>query len=791
MRPIDRRSPILCIALVATVSALAAAGEIDTTGADIRSGDAPSPGSVMLDANAPAAVPPVAPRRPFLGTIGGSAHSLLSMPRMRSGRGLPRLSVSRDLDGGVYRVARIDVPAGVEITFLADTEIWCDGPCVIGGSIRTSGGNLRIVTTGDLEILPDARIDANRGSLTLEARGDITAGAGSVLESHVFSDPGLTLRTYGTRTGRGDITLSGATLQRSPTMTLQANGGDVRLTGTFSALVGDVLLVEARDDVILADDAAIEATRADVRVRALGGTLSLQDRARIAITVGEVDLGARGDVTLSGAAYVRLTGGEILVRSFWGAVNVSPESESVPMRTTSGEITVAARESVRIHGGQSIGHTVGVTRLISDAGDVTVVGLGRLGSGQHNDLRIWACGSIACEETTVGGGGELALFAERGGIRVGESAVLRGASGELLAGGAIDIAGSVTYDGDASLTSIGDSINVLGGTVSSLGRGNGVGPSGSVRLVSFAGPLARIDATDAVVASGPANEVSGDVVLTIHDGAVTTPREGFLVPDRILATHRPRRPDRGLVRVRGILDAGTMGLEGGPAIVTVGGESYELEFVVDERGHVSAQTAGLRFDVKSNRRGGSRHRFRLRRSGDASGVLAARDRDELVLGVQTASFDLRCAATARRGRFRRGRGGDAIAGPGLVPNTLELRGAGVASLHLDVALPGLGDRPEVADPVRIAFGDDFRIDLPTGAFRPEGSDVYVADSPFPGIDRVRVDHRLRTVTLKATDVPEPPSDGEPGVAVVVDVAVGSVRATQRVRLSQQGRLLRY
>ena len=309
--------------------------------------------------------------------------------------------------GGVQIGGRVESDTYLSIVSLADV--------MLGGELD-AGQSVSVNAVGSLEgdlAIQGGAVELAAGAVDLG--GDITADAGQLAI-------GLS--------GTGDVQLRGS---------LQATGGDVRLTGGSGSLFVDGN-VASTDSIAISGDVS------------LGGFSGVHVRS---------DLNAGGDITIAGADTVAL---ESVALTADGNVEISDSNvvslNGTTVRSTSGDVWLMHHDQTRIESASTIDAAGDVSLLGSDGvGAVNLAG-GDLAIQSGGDTNVIA---------TIDGDAALVVTAEdwiQLGGDVGDETMLK----------------SITLDGDAV---------VLGGTWQGTDYSIGaVRASGDISLNASSGSLA-------------------------------------------------------------------------------------------------------------------------------------------------------------------------------------------------------------------------------------------------------------------------------------------------------------
>ncbi len=658
------------VAAAIPTAALVAGGDIDTIGADIASGDAPTRGAVTIDDSADLGAVPADDEG--IGSDSPPAYPFDADYRF-DGLGGPQFHATSDvtLPGGTYDFRSFTVDAGVTVRFNGATTLRVAGDVLLNGLIRfapaaESGGigqQLSLTTTGDLTI------HASSGE---SSAGIVIDGADAERYGYVWAL--VKGRFAATAEPGSTATLAGENARGSANYFVHATGvtrlSNVRLSSgrNYSSgihVAGDLYaencIGEDRDFILEAPEGSVTvaggryqrlaiSARNDVLVRdgaeftgeALGITTSrggVRIGGDVVIDVsGGFGVEADGDIELASGARVTVGGDEAARNSVYlstGRGRVDVRDGAVIDASTGEIVTIVTANGIDIAGSVRAGNglTFGAT-----AGDVVVRDSALLAAGE-GPVRVYAAGTIAAEGGTASiTAAEFDLQSVTGGLDL-DLSTLRATSGRVVAisNGVVKLRGGYEAARDIQIVSRRDGIDVAGATLSTAAVSDSI--SGFVRLATYASN-APIDASDATIRSGDSDVQSGDVLLQVAAQGGETAAAKMKVSG---ATAKVMRDGTVMTRIRGTLTSGRRAVPlRGSGEVTAGSLARRV-FLRGRGGRLSGETDGVRVDLA----GGT--------SSRANFVITLRE-PETVAGTETAlRFDragLHAATTFRRPRAK-------------------------------------------------------------------------------------------------------------------------------------------
>jgi hypothetical protein len=406
----------------------------------------------------------------------------------------------------------------VESTLTATGNVLVDagtGSLSVEQSI-VAGGSLTLAAGGNVALGADAVLEATAGDIVVNAGGTLAmdansgATAGGNLQLQAGGDATITglsasavvvTSTNGAILDAGDVTLDIAAGQ----VLLQA-GGDVGGADAID-LNADVLAVSAEQgDVTIAELDGFTAGSVTVTVAPVGtgGTagngaassgvgLQAQDGGSIVVaTGGDLVLEASATLTVTGSVSTSGSGtaSDIVAGGLTLAATAGVGASGAALQTSvdtldvlaGGAIHVAEENAVTITGLEAT--SAGAVVLVA-GGDVTVTGMA--GSTDGNVLVQSTGGTLSIQATVeAGGAGNLSVLAESG--------ITLTASGELAAGGTVQVeggSGAVGMDVGSSIAATGDVSVHAGGNVTV----STITTDGTASIVTTGGSIADAGVT--------------------------------------------------------------------------------------------------------------------------------------------------------------------------------------------------------------------------------------------------------------------------------------------------------
>jgi len=609
-----RKIAFFAAAVLAATGIADARGTILTSGATIAAGEGEAPGRVVID---PSGRPGLAPTLPPLAPLPARAPFDATLHAFDAGVGGGFFSAGADttLPGGTYDYTGYYVGRGVTVTYTGAVKIRTIENVAIDGRIVAQsgvefdcGGDFRCDAHGDAQ---SGSISAGSGALVVDAVGSLTTGS-TGLRSEIDAGAGVTMIARGAGVALApsyaDITCDAP--GPGAVSFLSANGLSIDQTNVLAlgadvlvaALAGDVNLhrtelrgagvrVEASGAVTFDSawaEASVVSDAPTVRVDAYGGAVSLRNssslgtwrdrgRAHVAAAAG-IEIVWSADV--EHAAEVLAYGGDVTIAHHAGT-NTNGGAHACD---------IAASGSVVID--DSAG-PIGDTSVRALGGDVTITDRASLSQGRC-DLR--ASGTITVgEQSGIGGGGQTSLSAGAG-VNIGGNVGGEGLS--ILASGPIVVRGWCDADSgySLSLASLAGDVDLAGAKLTTRSQDASDGRdtsrvSGAIRVITFGGDSATIDATNATIQSGRA-PYSGDVVLAVRRPAVAT--DLFVTVLGIAVSNA--NPARSIAAGQFFVDLGGASLAdlAGDATLTIGGVPVALTLAAGTHGRLVSTTSGQR-----------------------------------------------------------------------------------------------------------------------------------------------------------------------------------------------------
>jgi hypothetical protein len=750
----------------------AGGGTIDTTGATIEAGVAPTAGVVTIDPAGPATVPPAFPTREPQGTITGS---LPPMPDTGTAAlGDVTISADATLSGGTYDYASLTVDDGATLTFTGAVTIRATNLVDLEGSIETTGddASITIVVANSFRVrhmsgapVTGIRTTGARSPITIDA-GGVRIGtfevggpfAEGILAEVTTVDGAVTLRSYGLMEDRafGAFIQSSVVSPGSGDLTIQAADYVDFSSSEFATTGGDVVIQAFGHSVRWFGGLDATAFDGDLLVEAAGG-----------IYVDQVD--------------VATTGGDIRIEAFGGDARLYTSGF-----LANGALTVAASGSVRTKWDADLGSEGTGVLIVAHGGAVELRGENRI-TCTKGDIEVIGPMGITAERTTDTAlicSGESVSFVTRGGGVALEAEKVEATAGALLvqAQESVELIGTYEAEAGIEVFSVAGSIDVPGATLSTEPD---VGDaSGGILIESFGGATG-IEAAGATVRSGDNAVASGDVTLRVQDRLV----DSFVLPKAVKLKLNEANPERSSLEVVGFFDTGggTAALAG-PATLEVGELTIAAELAARGRGFAFADDA-VKFQIKPGK--SSRAKFKLQVKGDIEGLIEPNE--PLVMRFATASADGMGRVGLEAGCYKLGKKRGTLAEPPVFPLKVKAghRGAGKDTLSLKAGLATDGVTPDEAPDVTVRYGGVLEITIPGGELARTG-DKFVANAPAsaPEVTSLALDFARETLTLRAKGLDLGALPGGP-IAVQIKVSLGGDARAVRVRMVPAGRSLRY
>ncbi len=383
-----------------------------------------------------------------------------------------------------------------------------------------AGGPLGVTTSGDARLTTASSGGAatitsggSTGIGALAAAGDMALTAGGALAIDTANASGaVRTRSTGATTARSltagqALTATGSTVTignataRGGALTLTANGGDLSLANGSAS--GNVALTATGRAGVAGDLAAGGDYAIDAATVAIGTAATARQAAG-----GGVTITARNGAINGGAALV-LTAGTVGAK-LTASADVALAAAST-IRTTSGDVTIAAGDAASLGIVSAAGRTIAVSAQDATIGaamtadtirltNIAATGLTRLGdisadngaefdrSGRRFDLSTAEVGRIAANTVVVD--------SRLRDVRVGALAIGTAtgtARFELRTGGRLDVLGRMTATGSSASRQI-----VLGGDGSAAADGSG-GRATTLRIATTQGGGGRLLVGDATL----------------------------------------------------------------------------------------------------------------------------------------------------------------------------------------------------------------------------------------------------------------------------------------------------
>ena len=558
-----------CLGSLLAVAPAAADGTIDTTDATIEAGAASAPGAVVIDECAPVGVIPTYPAQPQFSDPGSLA---LPLPGPGSGADDAVFVTDAELAAGEHLLGDLEIAEGVVVTALGAVTLRCDGDVTISGRLISAaaaasitiecGGRLVIGREGDTPLggvcgvettgssspisldgssgfsllgrVDDVERPAVRtvdGAITIRGRNYTAFGGFGGFE---IPDLGSTVFDPGGLGGVGGIGgIGGIGGPSTPADPVYARGVIELRHATIDAGSGDVELRTSAGGASF-DDCAVHAETGDIRLLA-DVELCRFTRADVNASAGSLSVYARRGALLDATSLA--CAADLRFESPQSGISISGPSSLMAHGVDGGvsDIHLVAKHHVRLvntdEGAPLVGHatlpcnvyvSAGHVDLLSQTrgaveiergstvsapypGVLSVLGLAGIATGADGDnpalpLPTLTAGAVSLRSA----GNEIALRSET--VRATHGALF------VQAARSVSLVGCELAEGATEVRVIADSgtLDVRGATVLTSDA------DADVHL-ECAGDGALIDAASAVVRSGAAEAVSGDVRLTIYE----------------------------------------------------------------------------------------------------------------------------------------------------------------------------------------------------------------------------------------------------------------------------------
>jgi len=812
-------------------------GTIDRTGATIEASAAASTvGTVTIDACRVGGTPPAIPAPGTIGTIGTMTGSLPTFPGGGTGSG-GAFHATTDvlLLADTYNYTSFEVDNLVTVTCSKGVTINVTGSVRIDGQLLCSAasGSINIRCGGDFSMTgsagkavveatgTDGHVDIfSNGTVSIQSRNHVNSALGNVRIVGLGiagTGPSMLLDATIIETDGGDLTIISRSTIQIGGASIQTNDGTLliqcfedRIThdrsGSISGRSGPEVALEAKLGVHVTGGAYVENNQSPIRIEAYDGDVRLDDYCTIS-SYRAIEIGASGDVILIDNPYIETYKAPLTLRSYGGDVRIEVEPPGpwggARIGSDGGDIDIRAAGSVKIGGDTRIRAGNGDMHIRALGGDVVVEQSARIGDDaeRHCDIDIRASNRIDATispQSSGGGhirGGTVRLSSGSGGIHLAQEKMMVHQAGgvTMISEGKIEIGNWVDAFGDilvSSRTEVDLSENrVSTWSVDAMS-------SGSITIESWGGSAGKIDAGNATVDSGAGDPASGDVSLLVRtpDGAAPPPDpvESFFLPKRIVVKVNQKKLEKSKLIAVGFFDMGPDHRDlRKPATLTIGSEVIAVPGLVPNSSGAKYvhKATGLTFQITPSRRGSSRAKFKLKRTGDLTGTVDPEA--DLWLRFEFDGVDGKGACALTKGKYALKRVRGTLIAPNLYLSRVKavVKGDGKDKLKLVLGLATDGATPAKASDVRIWFGESFDVTIPAASFVREG-DRYLFKGDVKGITQVSVDYRKEAVTIKGKgmdlgDFPQGPS------AVFVGLSVAGDSSAVRVRLVRTRSALRY
>jgi hypothetical protein len=808
-------------------------GTIDTAGAVIEVGAAPTQGQLVQDPCVREEERPVIPELPALGAIGTFTAAPGTFAPLPAGAPSSpedfHPSSSQGLPAGDHVFADLIVDAGITVGVADGAEIWTTGDVIVRGTLRFSGaGNLHcggdlVVEGSEAPTFNEAYIQTTTlgGPVNIQVGGNLSV----LTNGRVFaSRGGMQLETFGPPPSSGIVTIVGIVWVGEDELTVKASGDiDIRAdyietdygSASLRSFGGDIELDEfgwievAGSTIDPTDPAVIEAAGAvrffggsgisapTLQVSALGGDVVVRDsRIDAASRFGPSWVRASGAVVVEGDARFEMGSGHesVEVSAFAGSVELRETSGNRPRYALDGSsVRLSARDDINLRGDGEIDVRSGAAEVHAHAGAVRFedelelrtragsTGGIHLQGHDRVDLPLGSAGTLRVEglgdlQLIAGAGGATAsardLDAFQGGVRV-------------LSEGPITLDTDAEAGGDIRIVSTRSRVDAPHCTLTTENRSDG-SASGSIAVESWAGSAGRVDVSDSTLRTGTSTTRSGDVTLRVVQAGGAEELDSYLLP-KVVKTKRGKKDVAdSLMTISGDLDLGTTGPDLTAATtLRIGDRTFDLPgLTANKKGNkLTYRDDVLDMKVTTDKNGSSKGKFTFKLRGDPSDV---GDPDgTLVLGLACSEMDARCAVALAGGGFKRGKVRGAVVDPPvrLDKAKVVVKGAGKDKLSLKLGLTS-GGAPGTAPEVEIGIGDTWSVVLPGEDFQAK-KETFRFKGDESGIRKVTLDYGKEAVSVSGKGLDLGPHVDQDGV-LRLRLRVGAEEFALRVRMRTKG-----
>jgi hypothetical protein len=840
------RTPVALAALCLSLAAGPARSEglIVTTGATIEAGDGVPAGTVTIDDCAGPKAPPVPPEVGGFGAIGPLNGG--SFPFPGGGTGAlgafsAAINTTQTLPGGTYDYTTYTVGANAVVTYSGAVTIRTTGNVQIEGQVGSAaaGASVTILCGGDLQIAANPygttrdgiRTTGSNAQVTVHAQGALTASSPDSSRSEIRS---FASAVWVLSNSLSSMTLTNCDLRSPSNVTVRARGPLAATGAVVDVTDGDVLLA-AYGGAAAFDESTVTAY-GDLTIDGFGGVrlldatdvhgegvLSIRGYGDPSLSPGTQDvviddssvsnftaiakteraLVAGKDLSILSAAGVRLSTqayvnhegtGDIVLTAFGGSVlleHSGSTDQSDVCHGGTGSIVLSGTKDVLVAGSSLVDASDGDVVLQALEEGVKILGDGLVRAARGTaDLR--AGGSVTIARDAVTGGTEPIIMGDAflvaagaGGIdaNVADLSAVEGA-GRVVSTGPVRLRGLAKSLGALTIQSVTGPLDLANASLSTLD--DDVHATSAVTVECYSG-TGSIDVTDATILSGESAAKSGDVRIALHSvpGPVVN---AYILPSKVAVKVHPTDAAKSSLTASGVIDLGSGAPSlGGDATLTIGDAALAVNLVAGKKGVVLHKDATVDFQVARPSTGTSKASFKLKYTGDLTGLVDDQGRGPLLLRLESAGLKAECTVTLAAWKFAYGKTRGALAEPSffVLRTSARASGPGADTLQVVAGLATDGTTPSAAPDVRVSFGPAFDVRIPSSAFGPAVKDRFTAVKPLPGIALVVLDYKKETITVKGSKLTLGSFDGGPSVPVSIGLSLDADNRSVDVRMARK------
>jgi hypothetical protein len=828
--------------LAAAVSALAALprtapaiGTIDTSGATIAAGTAPTQGVVTIDASAATVPAPLLPSNDPLGSLGSMPGSLPAFTGGPGGAAIVIPAQGAALPGGTYNCSTYTVVPGGMAVYGGAVTIVSTGDVQIDGLVTTTGtgqaisivcgGNLRIISHTGAFTSGISTTGAN-SPISVDVAGNVTTtsadGSGSWISA--ASGPVTVLAHDGSASGLmslqnttvisnqgGDAVVQGAGGLSILTAFVQSNGGSAiaqafgadAVLQTGAVIGANNALLESAGRVTISVTSTVAGANT-VGVTAYGGDLAVSaSNVTQSGGAGDVTVRASGSVSVGTTSSVTCQGnGLVTLTAFGGTAKIEQAGAGTAssVRTFGvGDTSVLASGDIVVAGtGSQVRANQSAVRLRSAGGAVSVRGDCSL-EAPTGVIDVRASQGFSADQDSIASPGtypaidgrSLLVSAGPGGIAaVCDPVTTQNGPLTLLTTGSVVIASNLTSNGPLTIQSTQGDVTAVGRTLTTGAAG---AKSGDVRIACFGGSSAKIDVSTSTVRSGDHATASGNVTLEVHAPVAPPSVDGALVPSKITVKPVKDSTDKRIV-ASGVIDFGGDEVPlVGVAKVTVGDLENSFVLDVDRKGRAVHKSDALTLRITPSKLGTSRAAFSLSAVGDASGFLDAEGTGTVAIRFERGTFKAGGLADVTAGKFVLGAKRGTLTEPGfrIVKAHGVVKEGPEDKLDLELGVGGTEAAPEEAPNVTLAFGDSFSVSIPGTAFVATGDGEFTAKDLAQGVKTLVLDFAHEKVVFKGRKIELGDVGAGLSVPLTCTLTLGDDTRTFTFRMAHRGSALIY